>query len=278
LAAAAPVIFWFFILRRKKREKMFFRFALTFCFAGFGAIFIFFHEENLKILLLQKGIPLFFIFFFLGISIEYFKNISVRIYGKNYFQNTDDVIDLSFASALGFTFFENIFHFYIVFSGGDPDFAGPVKMIKFFLSREFFILPIHLFTSGLFGYFYAMSIFSNAKLKNRNLNQFSFLIFYFPLRFILFFLSKNRIFKIIKILQGTLISVFFYALFYTIYQIDPMLSDIFRAFGFFRNAEMPVDERLNPLISFVFFKVGSVLLFNLMDKKNRFERQKVLRN
>ena len=277
VAAAIPVFFWFFILKRKAQPGMFFRFWLTFFFAGAGAIYIFFHEAQWQNFLTARGIPLFFVFTIFGIIIEYFKNISVRICGWKYFKNIDQIMDLSFAAALGFTFFENIFHFYVVFSGGDPEYLGPVKGIKYFLHREFFILPVHLFCSGIFGYFYAMGTFSNSKLKNENLKSFWFLLFYFPLRVLFPIVSKKFTFRTVKIIQGTIVSIFFYGLFFTLLQLDPMLSDIFKLFGFLsETAKSPIDERLIPLISFVFFKVGSVTLFNLMDKKNRLENRQFL--
>jgi len=279
ISAIVPVVFWFFILRRKGKEKMISYFFLTFFLSGMGAVFIFYFEIPFQNFLKAKGLSLFAVFIILGTFIEYFKNIIVRISGFRYFKNIDDVMDLSFASALGFTFFENIFHFYMVFSGQDPEVIGPVKMVKYFLTREFFILPIHLFCSGIFGYFYAMGIFASRELQINNYKNFIFRLMHLFLRF--FFIPKKRIFKVIKIMQGTIVSVFFYALFFTLLEYDPKFSDIARStsmdFFFDQNCNPRVDERLMPIISFAFFKVGTVILFNLMDRKRRFDSRNMLK-
>jgi len=280
LSAAIPVAFWFFIIHRKKREKMTFRFWLTFFISGIGAILIFKNQTIVENFFVDRGFSIFLIFAILGTGIEYFKNITVRICGFKYFRDIDDVVDLSFASALGFTFFENIFFFMVAFSGQDPEVIGPVKMIKYFLTREFFILPIHLFCSGIFGYFYGMAIFSGNKLKNKNQENIVFLFLQLIPR--IFLIPKKYVFKFTKIMEGTIVSVFFYALFFTLMKIDPMISDIFKIiqFDFFfdQNGNPYVDEHLLPLISFVFFKIGTVILFNLMDRKKRFSDQNYLKS
>lgn len=270
-SAALPVLFWFFILKRKNRKHMMPRFILTFLCSGIGAMVALQYGPDLQTMLKENyQLSLFTIFLIFGVLIEYFKNFMVRIWGFRYFKTIDDVMDLSFAAALGYTFFENFFHFLLAFSGNDPEVNGPIKMIKFFLFQEFFILPIHLFCSGIFGYFYGLGLFAGQELQEKNHKD----PFFMFLSVIFFFLPKTRVFKAVKILQGTMLSVFFYSLFFTILEYDPSIADLFRWGGL---SEPKVNEKLMPIISFVFFKFGTVILFSLMDQKRRWKFQGMMK-
>lgn len=282
VSALVPVLFWFYIIKRKKREKMMLRFIITFLLAGAGAVVFFNFIDQIQDYLSSTKLSFFMTFVLFGIVIEYFKNIVVRIGGIKYFRDVDDVMDLSFASALGFTFFENIFYFYIAFSGHNPEIVGPVKMLKYFLMREFFILPIHLFCSGIFGYFYGIGIFAGDELKRQNHKDLSYRMLHIFSRLI--FVSEDSVFRVVKIMQGTILSVFFYALFFTFLQYDPMVSDVMKFLGadwFFRTTESGgikpfFDEHLMPVVSFAFFQVGTVTLFYLLDQKKKFESRALL--
>lgn len=273
-AAVIPVLLWLIILKRKKRQHMMPRFFLTFFFSGLGAMFFMQNEEIWKEYLKFQGLNIFMIWIIFGAGIEYFKNYMVRIWGFRYFKNIDDVMDLSFAAALGFTFFENFFQFLVTFSGLNPEIDGPIKMIKYFLTREFFILPIHLFCSGIFGYFYGVGLFAGDELKRKH-HKTGFFRFF---RFFLFFIPTRFVYKSVKILQGTIISVFFYSLFFTLLEEDPSLTTLFLMGGFEQSPIHPVDEKLMPIISFFFFKVGTVILFNLMDQRRRWKVQGLVSN
>jgi hypothetical protein len=52
-----------------------------------------------------------------------------------------------------------------------------------------------------------------------------------------------------------------------------MISDIWYLFGV---PDIRVDEQLILLIAFVIFKVGTILFFNLMDKKRRWAARGLL--
>lgn len=271
LAAALPVVLWYIILRRKEREHFFVRFFVAFFFAGVGAIFFFANEEHFKHFLTDYGLPLFLIFFLLGACIEYFKNIVVRFTGKGFVESIDDVMDLSFAAALGFTFFENIFHFIEAFSGMKEDISGPVALVKYFLTREFFILPVHLFCSGIFGYFYGISLFAKEELMAKNEQRTSFRFLSFFAKFALS--SRERVFRSVKILEGTIISVFFYSVFFLLLEKNYTTNDFLAFFGL---APIGIQEYLMPLISFFFFRFGTIVLFSLMDRKRRWKQQNML--
>ncbi len=264
--AALPVFFWFFIFKRAKREQFFLRFFFTFFFTAIGGIAFWQNEEILFSFFSKWGVEFFLIFFLLGIAVEYFKNFMVRLVGFGYFKSIDDVMDLSFASALGFTFGENLFHFLSAFSVSGQN---PVALLKLLLERELFILPVHLVCSGLFGYFYGIGLFAGEEIKAQNERRGLFQF----LKKILFFIPEKQIFKSIKILEGTLVSVSLYALFFFVVLKDPTIGDILELFKMER---WSIDEKLLPFIAFAFFQVGTIVLFTLLDKKRRWDELHLL--
>lgn len=273
VAAALPVIAWYFILRQKKHAKKLPHLFFTFVVAGGGAII--FH--NFRPLLEtyfgfdpQDFSTLFLLILAFGVVIEYYKNFVVRLTGIGYIKCIDDIIDLSFAAALGYNFFESYFYFFDMFAGNFPKMVGePVNMTKYFLLREFFIPPIHLFCSGLFGYFYGIGIFATDGLREKEQQAFFYRIF----SILLFFLPAKRRFRAIKVLQGTVISVSIFGFFFFLLELDPQLSHLLKVMNL---PLLPVDEQLMPLIAFGFFEIGTVYFFILMDKKRRWENQKKL--
>jgi hypothetical protein len=275
-SAIIPVVFWFIIVYRKKRKKLRSRFILTFILAGIGALAFYNYEKDFHIYLNDQGWHPIAYFIVLGVLIEYFKNLVVRIVGIKYFKTIDDVIDLSFASALGFTFFENVVEFYLTYEGFNPDIQGPVQMLKYILVREFFILPIHLFCSGIFGYYYGIGLFGGKEVIAKNRKNFSYQLLY---TFSLIIPTKNR-FKTVKVMQGTMVSVFFYAFFFTILEIDPTVVDLLRIIKISTpqndTGNFILNEKLMPAISFAFFEVGSLVLFNLLDRKRRYQSREML--
>ncbi|MBI5415130.1 hypothetical protein HZA38_06500 [Candidatus Peregrinibacteria bacterium] len=264
--SAVPIIFWLMVLARKHRSNMVFFFGLNFVMAmGFSALFQY-KLENILSFWIQgdqpNGIMIFLSFMAMGVIIEYGKNFIVRLTGGKYFHTIDDVMDLSFATALGFMFYRNTFHFYLLFSGGFPEIVGPVKIFKDMLENIFFILPVHLFCSGIFGYFYGLSLFAKEELKEDHRNRFK--------RY------KVFAFKTMKIMEGSFISVVFYGIFFSVLKFDPTFGDVIQWLGMDRNILFGIDEKLMPLISFFYFSVGTLFLFQLMDQKRDFSRKKLL--
>ncbi len=269
ISATLPILAWFAILRRKNRKGMRGRFLMAFILASIGGL-IFTLIQSDTIGFLTRYISSFFLVFLLiGLCIEYFINFMVRIAGFGFFRSVDDVIDLSFAAALGFTFSENLIAFSLTFSGNNPDVIEPVLMLKYFLIREFFILPIHLFAAGLFGYFYGIALFASQELQENNKKDFFFRLY----TLLFFFIPKSFRFKTIKIAQGTTLSVLSYSIFFSIYHKNYMVSDVFHWLGI---PSLSVDEQLILLIAFLIFKGGTILFFNLMDKKRRWSQKGLL--
>lgn len=240
--ALLPVIFWYIIIMRDGRKNLQFFFAFVFFMAmGFAYLWKIYAES----IFLDFSIPIlgiFFAFVLAGICIEYGKNIIVRFIGRNYFQSLDDVVDLSFATAIGFTFMENIILFYDLFL--QPfDYGVPVEILKFVLVQEFFVLPIHLFCSGIFGYYYGLSLFARPEVRKK----------------------WGKLFSFITIAKGTILSVIMYGLFYWVKEQDLRITDITKYFGY---PNFPFDERLLPIISFFFFSAGTLTLFHLLERRH----------
>lgn len=263
--AILPTTLWYFILRRKGSEKIFGRFLLTFFFSGIGALLFLWADWKFVGDLKNTGFLLFFLFVLFGGIIEYYKNSIVRLCGTRFFRNIDDVLDLSFAAALGFAFFENCGVFLKAFLSEE---MGPVKLTKFLLFHGFFIIPIHLFCSGVFGYFYGIGLFAGDEIRQQNEHSVPFRL----LSPLFSFLSPDSQFKATKILQGTVLSVLIYGIFYWFLQRDFHLSDFLSAFGF----SFQLDEQLIPFIALLYFQVGTLLFFTLMDKKRRWASRGLL--
>jgi hypothetical protein len=242
IIAAIPVWIWNIILERKHRKGMNFFFWTSFFIAVFfAAIFLHFEPQLKSFLNTNLSLGLLGTSIVIGILIEYGKNWIVRIVGGKYFKGIDDVVDLSFASAIGFTFYENFFKFSLLFSQ-ELDYGTPIEILKEIINREFFILPIHLCVSGIFGFYYGMFLFSNNHPEEG--------------------IRVGRIKRNFYILKGTILSTLIYGIFFMLSEMDPKMSDILRLIGF---DNFPLDERLIPLISFGFFAAVSFFLFIKME-------------
>ncbi len=270
VAAAFPVTVWYFVLRQKKHSQSKGRLLLTFLLAGGGAVAFWFARPIVFLWFDEADIwKLFGILVTFGVVIEYFRNYIVRLTGVGFIKSIDDIIDLSFAAALGFTFFENFFYFSEMFTGQIDSLVGkPVTALKYFLLHELFIPPIHIFCTGIFGYFYGVGVFANDALREQNRKTFSYRLF----AILLFFFPAKSRFKAVKIAQGTCVSALSFGIFFALLQHDPQVSDLIRALHL-PALPMGIDEQLMPLIAFLFFKMGTVYFFLLMDKKRRWETQ-----
>lgn len=238
------VFVWHEILSRARQKSLTFFFWLVFFIAmAFGFIwFLFFEtfisEELLNFFSTNFAYALFFSLIITGAIIELSKNTIVRFFGKKFFETIDDVVDLSFATALGFTAMENIFHFYALFLHADT-YDTPMIIIKEIISQVFFIIPIHLFCSGIFGYYYGLSLFAHP-------NQRKF---------------WKKAYGFVQFTKGTVISITVYGLFFYIMTQDLKMGEVANFFGF---KNFPFNESLFPFISFIFSSLTALYLFEKM--------------
>ena len=199
----------------------------------------------------------------LGVLIEYFKNIVMRIGGWRYSHDVDAVLTLSFAAALGFVTFENLFLFLNEYASG----ASYVAMLKFTLFRQFFVLPVHLVCSGVFGYFYGVGRFASKDFARTDFAWVQLLFVWLPRR------HRHRVARIVS---GTVISVVTYALFFTVLKLDPTAGDLLRGLGLWDFAGTPLfvlmSEPITILFAFLFSTIATTLFFLLLDRKRDFVR------
>ncbi|HIQ57490.1 TPA: PrsW family intramembrane metalloprotease [Candidatus Gracilibacteria bacterium] len=245
------VFVWHEILSRSRRKGLTFFFWLIFCITlAFAFVWIVFFQDITTKGLLQFFTPnsshnaelniyfsysLFFSLFIIGMIIEFGKNIIVRFLGKSFFETVDDVVDLSFATALGFTAMENFLHFYNLFFLIDT-YQTPISILKEVISQVFFVIPIHLFCSGIFGYYYALSLFALPEKRK----------------------FWKKLYGFIQFIKGTIISLTIYGLFFYIQKQDYTMQDIAHIFGF---ENFPLNESLFPFISFIFSSLTALYLF-----------------
>ncbi len=238
------VFIWHEILSRSRRKSLSFFFWLVFSITMiFGLLWILFLEAPITQYFLTffsqfTEYSLFFTLLIVGALIEFSKNIIVRFFGKNFFETLDDVVDLSFATALGFTATANIFIFYHLFFFADT-YETPMIIVKDIISQVFFIIPIHLFCSGIFGYYYGLSLF--ALPKQRHL--------------------WKKLYGFIQFIKGTIISVTIYGLFFYIMKQDYRMGDVAQFFGF---ESFPFNESIFPFLSFLFSSATALYLFEKM--------------
>jgi len=263
-----PAALWWMIIRHRQHKGYLSRFIIIFLLAGVGAMLFFDLGDDLRRLLINTlDMPLLLAYFLIGALIEYSKNILVRLTGWGWSKSVDDVIALSFAAALGFVIFANFFQFLLAFSGQLEGVNGYVGIVKFVLLREFFVLPVHLFCSGIFGYYYGVAKFATPELRKIDLVWVQKILFFLPLK-------KRH--ATASILRGTLISVTFYAVFYTIFQLNPTAKDLFELLGLWHDTVI-LNERIVVIFSFLFSTISTTIFFLLMDKKRQLVRQKLLK-
>lgn len=233
-----PVFLWYLIIKRDNNVAITFFFWTVFSLTMIFAFVWKIYGEDVLMNYFKFKLDIIYIFLIIGVLIEYNKNLLVRFIGKNFFSSLNDVVDLSFATALGFTAMENIIVFYFLFSG-DFEYGASIEIIKNILTQILFILPVHLVASGVFGYYYGLSLFALPEERK----------------------YLGKIYPYIQIFKGTIFSVVPYAIFFYLKEKDFTVHDLILIFGY----DVPLYEQLLPIISFLFFSVGTLFLFHKLD-------------
>lgn len=101
-------------------------------------------------------------FSLVGVIEEFMKHIAVRAMGQREFLDIDDVIELSILCALGFSFTENIMYFHNIWVH-----QGPQNLMMPFVFRSIFSTFVHVFFSGMMGYYYGIAYFSTPILRQQ---------------------------------------------------------------------------------------------------------------
>lgn len=112
--------------------------------------------------LVTVPIGLVMIFMTIGFLEELLKSLVVRkIVPRKEIDYIADAVEFSIVAALGFAFVENIFYlaevYYVI---------GSSALIKMFISRALFATFAHTLFSGIFGYYYGISVFAAKNVDN----------------------------------------------------------------------------------------------------------------
>lgn len=133
---------------------------------------------------------------FLAIIEEYVKHLTVRFIDDKKIKDIDDAITLSIIVGLAFAFVENIIY------------AINVGSMAVVLPRALLSIPIHLISSGIFGYYYGLAHFSDPitkamHIKGRYKIKFKWLHTAFSMR-------KSEVYKEEKTAQGLILATLFH--------------------------------------------------------------------
>lgn len=144
-------------------------------------------------------------FMFVGVIEEYMKHIVVVKADQGFFRNIDDAIEFSILAALGFAFIENILYFTFIwqFQGGD-------MLMMAFIFRALFSTFAHILFSGIYGYYYGVSVFADPIWSEKQRKQrHPFIQFFHKLSH----LKSSRIFALEKRTEGLMLAVLLHAAF-----------------------------------------------------------------
>ena len=172
MLATAPILFYDYLVRRGV-ELNFFLFTLT--PESFGAAVQRFVGEHIDIGggLATPLLVSFLTFVLVAVIEEASKYWVLTRSAKQLFRSVDDVLQLSIVVAIGFAFAENIVNpvYFTAFirdyllKGSDVnlvDFAGNV------LGRSVLTTMVHVLSTGIMGYFFALAWFAGPYLRERH--------------------------------------------------------------------------------------------------------------
>ncbi len=172
MLATAPILFYDFLVRRGV-ELQFFLFRITpQSFSRSAQTFV---SEHLP---LERGIGMtvaatMLTFVFVALIEEVSKYWVLSRSARPIFRSIDDVLQLSVVAAIGFAFAENIVNpvYFTAFvreyllHGSAPDMTAFVGNV---LGRSVLTTMVHIFSTGVLGYFLALSMFASPYLRERH--------------------------------------------------------------------------------------------------------------
>ncbi len=171
LIALLPALIWLYVFWRRQREGKILT-ALMF-FGGMVVIipiwlfkYEIFRVEDwfdtfgfglLAVLILKSA--------WIGIYEETAKHWVIKYADRGRICSIDDAIELSIAAALGFAFLENIIYFYNTWYSLNPQIADSFWFV--YLFRSLGSMFLHVFASGIFGYYYGLALFAQPVLQEK---------------------------------------------------------------------------------------------------------------
>ncbi len=171
LIALVPALIWLYIFWRRQHESKLLT-AITF-FGGMVVIIpiwllqyeIFRVGDWIETLGMSVFAVLVMKSMWIGIYEETAKHWIVKVIDNGRLCNIDDAIEFSITAALGFAFFENIIYFHQTWTSLDPQVAGSFWFV--YLFRSLGSMFLHVFASGIFGYYYGLAHFAQPVLQEK---------------------------------------------------------------------------------------------------------------
>jgi len=161
--------------------------------------------------------------------------------------------------ALGFAFVENIVYLQNVIESTDGELT---KVIGVFVVRAVLVIMVHLLCSGIYGYYYGISLFAGPYLqKHENVNRNSIFLKFFRrvLRF-----SKKTVYKEEKVIEGLIVAMVIHGLYDFILETKLTIGDLLGFVGIESKINFPIFS----IVMVLYFIVGFWFLNHLLNEKN----------
>ncbi len=256
--ASVPALIWLYIFWRHQRENKLLTFTLF--LAGMLAvipIFVFQHEitriENGLGNLITSAILMTAIGgLWVGFYEETAKHWVVKTAGRSFFRSIDDAIIFSIVIALGFAFIENVLYFYSIWN--NPTIEESMRWF-YVTFRSLGSMLLHVFASGIFGYFYGIACFAKPVLQDELANGQRF--FWTKWLHRILHLKSEVVFRDEKILVGLISAAGLHAVFDFLMGMSQHFTD----------NNSPTSARVWLLLAIPFLVGGFFWLTYLLDKK-----------
>jgi RsiW-degrading membrane proteinase PrsW (M82 family) len=183
-----------------------------------------FLQENIN----NQNLNFLLLFISVGIVEELVKQSLIRFIDKHYLliQTINESIIYSLVAALGFSFAENVFYIYSIYTQ-----LGIQQLFVAYLFRSVFTTCAHLIFSGFFGYYYGIAKFSlNIVEQSRMTGEKKLFVRWIGDKFNI---STFEAYKELTILKGAVIAICMHAFFNFLLQFNQILPVvIFVGIGF----------------------------------------------
>ncbi|MBI5414215.1 PrsW family intramembrane metalloprotease [Candidatus Peregrinibacteria bacterium] len=184
--------------------------------------------------------------------------IFIQVHKRLVYQSIDQVILVSIMSALGFSFVENIIYLLHFVENGGTSLAN---IATFIAMRSIFVVMVHMFCSGVFGYYYGISLFAGPYLQENELKGKKFFLLSFIWKILRF--SKKTVYQEEKLFTGLFLSMVFHGIYDFLIEINLNLSDVLGTIGIHTVFDFP----LRPLILMSYLLGGFWFLVLLLHEK-----------
>ena len=239
LLAFMPALIWLTLIFKKTKKKKIQ--VLLFVLGTCTVIPIFIMQAFLKQYpqfdvvnfldgkITNQNIGLMIMFLAVGITEEIAKQSFVRMADRKFLliETINDSIQFSLVSALGFSFAENIFYTYSIWTH-----LGLKQLFVAFTFRSIFTTCAHLIFSGFFGYYYGIAKFSlNIREQSKWTGKKQIIS---NLISKITGMPRSQALKEQMILKGLMIAIVLHAFFDFILQLNQILPAVlFVVFGYF---------------------------------------------